>query len=113
MAAVLFAGAVRITWALTGVDTPLSSLQFLDEPPLHRPTTGTDHLYKAREHSNQRDLAAESLSRNGPISNPRFLPCQTDAPSNFRFSPPRNTIFGINAAAFNEQDGTEKTFGSR
>jgi len=42
-------------------------------------------------------FAAESLSRNRPISNPRFLPRKRMA-INFRFSRPRNAIFGINAA---------------
>ena len=45
-------------------------------------------------------FAAESLSRNSPISTPRFFPSSRIA-FNFNPSLPRSAIFGINAAAFN------------
>src|SRR4029453_14951113 len=43
-------------------------------------------------------FAAEAPSRHRPISNPRFLPRRRMALS-FRFSRPRNAIFGIKAPA--------------
>ena len=56
-------------------------------------------------------LAAESLSRNRPISNPRFRPRKRMA-LNFRFSRPRNAIFGIKAAGLRWTKRAKKRFDS-
>jgi hypothetical protein len=66
---------------------------------LYRPTSFGTVAFARLVNAATAVFAAESLSRNSPISNPRFLPRKRMA-LNFRFSRPRNAIFGINVAAF-------------
>ena len=83
-------------------DTPYPGYSSLTNR-LYRPTSFGTVAFARLVNAATAVFAAESLSRNRPISNPRFLPRKRMA-LNFRFSRPRNAIFGINVAAFKGAD---------